>query len=291
MIPVESGRQILFFGGIGKQVTRQLPGDELIKPVVLIEGMDHPVTPGPHGPQAIVLIPVAVRIPGQVQPVDRHPLSIVLVCKQTIHRLLIGLIAAILQKGILACYIGGQSRQVDRNPAQQGLPIRFLIGLETFLPEFGEDEMVDLVAHPFLFSGQGQFRFFRWDESPMLFVLCTLPDPFFNDLDLQWTELQIGRRRRHQDRRIGSRDPVIQFRLSGFSLDNDVFRGIVLQCGKSSLLDVQAKPGFPLIGIRAVAFEASVGQDGPDMKIEIDLVRYRCAGLRAGRTAADQHQG
>ena len=76
MQPVESRRQNLFVGRIGQQVTSELLGDELVVGHVAIERADHPVSPRPDETIAVDLITVRVAVPGRVQPVRRHSLTV-----------------------------------------------------------------------------------------------------------------------------------------------------------------------------------------------------------------------
>ena len=89
MIPVEAGRDFLVERGVGQQVTGDLLDGEAIEGHVLIKGVDHPVTPSPHGSLAVSLIAVGVGIAGRVQPANRHPLAIARRLEQPVHQLLV----------------------------------------------------------------------------------------------------------------------------------------------------------------------------------------------------------
>ncbi len=101
VIAVEAGGQYLFLGGIGQQVTGQLPGDELIVRVIFVERVDHPIAPRPHGAQAVVLVAVGIGIAGDVHPVDGHLFPILGLGQQLVHHLLIRLGGWVLEKTLL----------------------------------------------------------------------------------------------------------------------------------------------------------------------------------------------
>src|SRR5215471_15373261 len=48
MIAIEAGSNLLVEGGIGQHITGDLLERELIKRLVAIEGVDHPIAPAPH---------------------------------------------------------------------------------------------------------------------------------------------------------------------------------------------------------------------------------------------------
>ena len=89
MIPVEAGRDFLVERGVGQQVAGDLLDGEAIEGHVLIKGVDHPVTPSPHGSLAVCLIAVGVGIAGRVQPANRHALPIARRLEQPVHQLLV----------------------------------------------------------------------------------------------------------------------------------------------------------------------------------------------------------
>src|SRR5690606_11553563 len=63
MVPVECRSKQLFFCGVRKDIAGQLPGHKPIIGHILVERMDHPVTPGPLGAYIVILITIRIRIP------------------------------------------------------------------------------------------------------------------------------------------------------------------------------------------------------------------------------------
>ena len=61
--------------------------DELVERLVAVEGGDHPVAPGPHGPGEVVLVAVGVGVAGRVEPVHGHALAVARRGQQAIDQL------------------------------------------------------------------------------------------------------------------------------------------------------------------------------------------------------------
>ena len=90
--PAERRGEQLLVGGMWYQVARHLPERELVPGEVLVEGLDHPVAPGPHrGPRSVGLETVAVGVAGEVHPVGGHPLAIPRAREQPVEEFLVGI--------------------------------------------------------------------------------------------------------------------------------------------------------------------------------------------------------
>ena len=72
MEAVEGGGELLLDIGFGEEVAGKLPGDELVKGLIPLEGADDSIAPGPDLDRPVGLIAVGVGIAGQVQPVGRQ---------------------------------------------------------------------------------------------------------------------------------------------------------------------------------------------------------------------------
>ena len=90
VVAVETSSQELIAGGIGQEVTRELPGDEFVEGQVLVESPNHPVSVGVSIAQAIVLIAMGVSIACYIQPFQRHAFAIMWGGQQTIDQVWIG---------------------------------------------------------------------------------------------------------------------------------------------------------------------------------------------------------
>ena len=80
MITVKSTGNLLINRGIRKKISRELPNGELIERHILIECLDHPVSPDPLVGVSVLLEAIAVGIACGIQPFESHALSIVWTC-------------------------------------------------------------------------------------------------------------------------------------------------------------------------------------------------------------------
>ena len=124
-VPQKTGPHSLGNCGIGNQVSGQLLDGELVKRQVSIERIDDPlpIAPG-HGAQKILQVAVAVSVVSQIKPPPRPSLAEMLRSQQSIHHAFIGVSTCVVQKRIDFQYGRWQSRQIERNPANQRRPIR-----------------------------------------------------------------------------------------------------------------------------------------------------------------------
>ncbi|MDT4851549.1 hypothetical protein FQZ97_857330 [compost metagenome] len=101
MVTVKAGGQDTLDVPVFDQVSGQLVGYKFFVGIVLVEGMDHPVAPGPHGPEAVILVPVRIGIACHIHPVEGHALAIVTAFQQFIYHLLVSVRALVFQEAIL----------------------------------------------------------------------------------------------------------------------------------------------------------------------------------------------
>ena len=66
---VEPRRDLLIEGAVGQEVTGKLLDSESVKRKVTVEGLNHPITIGPHFAVVVDMDAVRVRIASRVQPV------------------------------------------------------------------------------------------------------------------------------------------------------------------------------------------------------------------------------
>ena len=74
VIAAEASGHPLGDRGISEQVARHLLGHETVEGHVLGERPNHPVAPRPERPGLVVVVAVGVGVPGDVEPLHRHPL-------------------------------------------------------------------------------------------------------------------------------------------------------------------------------------------------------------------------
>ncbi len=119
MQSIEGGRQTLSFGGLRQQIPRQLPGQKLIERQVLIEGLNDPVAIRPDGSKAVHLIAMGIGVPGNIQPLDRHPLTIAWRIEQSIDQSFIGLRSVIREERINLGQGRREAGEIKRQPSYQ----------------------------------------------------------------------------------------------------------------------------------------------------------------------------
>ena len=108
MVAVEPGGHDLILRRIGQHVPGQLLDGELVKGQVSVVGSDQPFPPQPHVPAPVALKPVAVRITGQVQPLQSHPLPEMGRSEQTVQGLFVGFGELSLAKASISSSVGGK---------------------------------------------------------------------------------------------------------------------------------------------------------------------------------------
>ncbi|MNY24802.1 hypothetical protein D3C86_1585420 [compost metagenome] len=119
MVPKKCRCQNLLFACIRQQITRYLPGKELVIAHVPVECADQPVAPGPLRAVFIILIAVGIGIARYVQPMHRHFLAIGFLVQQVVHNFFICLPASVGPELLLHFQCRRQARNVQGSPFQQ----------------------------------------------------------------------------------------------------------------------------------------------------------------------------
>ena len=145
--------------------------------------------------------------------------------------------------------------------------------MQTFSFEPGKHEGVDWIARPGTVLDAGQLRAFWRDEGPVCFPLRPLLYPSAQRLDLTRAELVAPLiSRRHSDRWVVRCDALDQFARGRIARNDNRLGSIFL---------IKAELGFALSRIGSVAGVTLVGQDGPDIAIELDGARFGGAADRS----------
>lgn len=134
-----------------------------------------------------------------------------------------------------------------------------------------EDEVVDrVVGFAFGFElGQGGLNGGR--EGPMFFVFSALFYPFGKQFLFVCREgTEVGVWRGHHETRVLGSDAFQEQGCAGVTRHDSEGSFCHVQRGIGAVGDVEAKMGFAMGGVGAVAFEAFVGEDGADIEVEAD---------------------
>ena len=263
VIALESGGNELGFRAVGHQVAGELFGEELIVGQVVVESLDDPVAPEPEVAAAINGESVGVRVAGGVQPRQGHGLPEVGAGEQAAGQLLIGQRVGIGDEGSDLRGRGWQACEVQREAADQGGPVCGGIWFQGLCREAGLDKTVNRLV-------RGAFRergFFRRREGPMAGVGGSFPDPSLEEFLLGRREGKMRFGRWHQFLRVRVDDAFPCFavgRVAGF--EGDAARLV----GMGLCREIEPEFAFARFFIEAVAGEAVLREDGPDIAIVVD---------------------
>ena len=133
-----------------------------------IERLDHPVAVRPHRAQRVLLVPVRVCVPRQVEPWTRPTFAVMGRCEEAIDDSLVRVRCAVGDERVDLRWCGRQADEVERHAAQQP----FLRGFRRWREPFGlqprQDEAVDGRAWPALVANGWRRVPHRPDVGPVL---------------------------------------------------------------------------------------------------------------------------
>ena len=177
VIAAEASGHPLRDRGIGEQVTRHLLGHETVEGHVLGERPNHPVTPRPERPRLVVVVAVGVGVPGDVEPLHRHPLRMARRRQQPIDDGLVGCGARIGEERRDLLRRRGKAGEIERHASQPGRPVGFGRGLDPLRLEPGEHEPIEIAAGPIHPLHGRQLRRPRREKGPVGCIRGTGIDP------------------------------------------------------------------------------------------------------------------
>ena len=286
-IAVKPGGDLLGKRGFREHVTCKLLDHEPVEWQVAIERLDHPVAIRPDRPGGVVTVAVRVGVSCGVQPMATPTFAVMRRLQQTINRALVGLRPGVSHERRKLVGSRWQPGQIKAYPAQQCGPPCLGRWSQTRLRLLRRHKMIDGILRPApLRPGQ------RWQrmpnrrlERPVLVVLRPLRDPALQEVDLLRRQIAVRLRRRHLRVRVGRSDSREQFALGQVCRINRRHAVIDLS-GPFARVEPQA--GLALGRIRPVALKTVLGENRPNVAIEINLSR-RTLG-QAGRQHGGQNQ-
>ena len=286
MEPIEGGGEDLLVAGIGKEITGELPGDEIVPGEVAVEGPDHPVAPPPHRAIAIDLEAVAIRIAGQIEPVGRHPLAVARAREKPVEEFFIGLGALVGDKGGHLLRGRRQACDIKRRPANQPDPIGLRLRRDAALGKPLSHKMIDRMNRR---RPLRQRRGFERLKRPVGLVLSAGTDPALQELDLLWgklPELRFGRG--HDDVGIIGNDPGNHFARRRVTWHDRL--GPTGRLGGRALGAIQPQPRLTVTTVGPVALIAGIGKNRPDVAIKRNR-RLGRGGPPGQPTQREHHDG
>ena len=269
------------------QITGELIEQKGVARHVGIEGVDHPVSPGPHAAIEVVLIAVGVGVAGDVEPARRHPLAIPRRSEKSIN-----LRGKRIGGGVsLKCgeFLRGrrQTGQVKGHPPQPGPPRCRWTRLETFLRQPSAHKPINRtpIAVRAVQCGRavdlGQVWLDRWFKRPVGCPGSPLINPASHPFDLSSGELTPRFRRWHPQVIVAAGDSLEQFAGRRITRHDRRFGG--------GLFLIEPQIGLPLVSIWTVTGKAVRGQDRQDLAAEIDRRFFaRLCSSQAGHKHDDR---
>ena len=153
--------------------------------------------------------------------------------------------------------------------------IGFRIGLQPFLFQSGQDEMINGVARPISGFDGGHRGAGRGHISPVLRIRASLADPLFEGGSIGGRQGFAGIRRRHLIIRILGLDAPDGFALFGVAGNN---RRMAVSASVGRLGQVQTQgflAGFAATGVGSMALETVLGKNPANIPVELEVRRGR----------------
>jgi len=238
--------------------------DEPIERHVLVEGADHVVTIRRDVAVIVAMNAGRVGIAHQVEPVHGHPLAVVRRRQQRVDKSVVGVRACVRDERGHLLDRGGQADQVERQSPGQRRAIGLGGGGQADLLLTHGQQCVDRMGRR---RRDWQRRALDGCKRPVILPRGTGSNPLAQHLNLLPRELLACRRRRHPQGIVTACNACKQFALVGLARGD---RLMIADRGRGARLGVEPQVGFALVLVGAVAGETILGQDRPDVAIELD---------------------
>ena len=125
VIAVEAAGDFLFVGGIGEEVTGELPDGELVEGEVIIQSFDDPVAPDPLPGISILLEAVAVGVASGIEPWECHAFAVVGAGEEAVDEFFPCVGAVVIDEVVDFGGCGRESDEVDGEAFDEGLAVGF----------------------------------------------------------------------------------------------------------------------------------------------------------------------
>ena len=124
-IAVKAGRNHLIPAGSRQHIADQLLDGKLVEGQVSVEGIYDPVTIGPDGSSAVLLIAVRIGVASGVQPVSGPSFTVVGRGQQSINQPFVGFGGTVLEKSAQLLNCRRKANQVEIEPAGEDFLVSF----------------------------------------------------------------------------------------------------------------------------------------------------------------------
>ena len=273
---VENGVDVATRQFLRDEISGELQDREPVERHVLVEGADYPLPVGPHLAEVVEVDAVGVAVAGIVEPVAAAVLAPLRLHEQAVDEPFVGVGVGVGHERLHVGRLGGQARDVEREPAGERPPVGFGGGREALLLEPREDEPVDRVLYPRCVIHRRRLRPLRWNERPVGLVLRPLPDPPQQQVFLGRRERLLHGRRRHHLVGVVGKDPVEGHARIGVARNDRA----ALDC-RVPLVEPQV--GLASGAVGPVTAEAVFDQDRSDVLVVREFTGgdYRAAGQKS----------
>ena len=248
--------------GIGKKIAGDLLDAEFVEGKIAVVGIDDPVPPRPLGALEVVLVSGGVSVASGVEPDLGHAFAIGRRSEQAVDDLFIGIGALVGEEGGHLLRGWRQTGEVEGDTANEVLARRPLGRGQPGSLEPFPNEVIDGVLS---FGNLGTDRSL---EGPVLVVACSLRNPLAQQFLFLLRERPVRIRRRHHVDVVVSLDAIDEF--AGLRVAGDD-PGVVPETGGRVLEGVDPVVRFLVLGVRPMAVEALVREDGANVAIEVDV--------------------
>ena len=313
-VAVEAGRHAVPHRGVGQQVPGELADGEVVERHPGVQRPHDPVAVGPDRAGPVLLVPVRVRVAGQVQPGPRPPLAVAGRGEQPVDQPVVGVRPRVGGERVGLRGRGRQPGQVQRHAADQRVPVRRRRRGEAATPEGVADEGVQRIAGRF--GGgrgtrdegrvprfrisrtqpsslvprpphRGNLRPHRRDERPVRLVLRPLFDPRPQQGDLGVRERRAGFGRGHHGVPVVRGDAGEQFARLAVAGDD---RGVPAEVGRGGGGGVEPQVVLRGLPVRPVTGVTPPGQQRADIAVERDgFGPVRRGEQDGGEEGGDRH--
>ena len=264
-LAVERGPDHRPGGCVREQVAGDLLNREAIEGDVAVDGVDHPVPVDVGvGPGSVFLVPVRVRVAGQVEPVAAPALPEVGRGEQPVHQSLVRVRPGVAREGVDFLDRRRKPEQVVVEPTDEGVPVRLGRRRDSLSLELHQDETIDVVAYPGRRARGGRVDLPHGLERPVPRPHDPLGNPAAQGLDC--ARLERLPRHGHAHGGIGRADAPKQLARIGVS-GNDGGTALLRRGERGVAVGELQTSGR---AARGVAAEAVLGQDRPHVPLEVD---------------------
>jgi len=253
------------------EIAGDLVGHELVVRQIVVERADHPRAERAHVAVVIVVDPVGVREPHEVEPVPGHVLAVLRLREQAVDEPRVRVGPLVREKRVDILARRRQAREVEAQPADQRARISPRARLELVLLQLAHDEAIDRASVPRRVADLRLLGVLRRDERPVPLVLRALVDPPADRVDLLGRQRTLVRAlRRHAFVYVLGRQPIPD-RALGERPRLDRLHALASPIGALGTVGaVETQVGLAHVLGGAVALEALVGEDRPDVTVETD---------------------